>query len=152
MKLRMTSFIPDVNVWIALSDTKHIHNLPSLNWLKQLPSEVRVLFLRYTQIALLRLLTNRTVMGAATQTLEEAWGVYDYWVRDPRIDLCQEPRGLDEALRETTMPFAAKPASKWVGDCYLLACAGASGATLVTFDRDLLALARKLGYDAISPS
>jgi len=62
-----------------------------------------------------------------------------------------EPRGLDLAFRQATAPFAAKPASKWVGNCYLLAYAKQSHATLVTFDRALFDVARKNGYAAIVP-
>ena len=148
----MTSFFPDVNVWIALSDATHVHGEASWNWLRQLAPDSMVLFSRFTQIALLRLLTNQSVMGSETLTLQQAWNRYDRWLSDPRIDLCPEPHGIELAFRETTEPFAAKTASKWVGDYYILAYAGACGATLVTFDKGLLDLSRKCGYAAISPA
>jgi len=59
---------------------------------------------------------------------------------------------LDAAFRQATAPFARRPASKWIGDCYLLAYAVESDATLVTFDKALLALAGKNRYAAIRPS
>ena len=37
--------------------------------------------------------------------------------------------------------MAAQHASKWIGDCYLLAFAKESGARLVTFDKALASLA-----------
>ena len=148
----MISFVPDVNVWIALSVSVHVHREVSWNWLKHLPTDAQVSFNRYTQIGLLRLLTNPAVMGSVTMTLQQAWKVYDFWVDDPRIDMPPEPRGLEEVFRDTTRPFALRSASKWVGDCYLLAFAHACGATLVTFDKGLLELARKNGYAAISPT
>ena len=51
----------------------------------------------------------------------------------------------------TNAPFAAKQAWKWVGDCYLLACAKLNQATLVTFDTALQAYARKQGNPAVMP-
>jgi predicted nucleic acid-binding protein len=59
---------------------------------------------------------------------------------------------MEATFREATALFAAKPASKWVGDCYLLAFSKQSGASLVTFDKALLEAARKHGYAAIVPA
>ena len=147
----MTSFFPDLNVWLALSVAGHSHSADAWRWLRLIPAETRVIFSRYTQVGLLRLLTNQAAMGEQTLTLERAWSVYDRWLDDPRVELYPEPRGLDETFRKATAPFAAQPASKWVGDCFLLAYARESNAALVTFDRALLDLARKHGYAAITP-
>jgi toxin-antitoxin system PIN domain toxin len=148
----MTSFFPDLNVWLALSVAGHSHSAEAWNWLSLVPRETRLIFSRYTQVGLLRLLTNQAAMGEQTLTLQRAWVVYERWLADPRVGLHPEPRGLDAAFRKATAPFAALPASKWVGDCYLLAYATESGAALVTFDRALLDLARKHGYAAVAPS
>ncbi len=91
-------------------------------------------------------------MGERTLTLEKAWGVYDRWLKDPRVEFYPEPRGMDATFRQATAPFGAQPASKWVGDCYLLAYSKESNATLVTFDRALLTVARQHGYAAIVPA
>ena len=147
----MISFFPDLNVWIALSVAGHSHCTEAWAWLGMLPREVRLIFSRYTQVGLLRLLTNESAMGEQTLTLESAWGVYDRWLSDPRVEFYPEPRGLDAAFREATVPFAGKLATKWIGDCYLLAFAKGSGAVLATFDRSLLEAARKNGYAAILP-
>ena len=86
-------------------------------------------------------------------TLKQAWSVYDRWFADPRIEFHPEPAGVDLLLRELTEPFADRSASNLVGDCYLLACARASHATLVTFDRALhhYHSARQKGYAAVMP-
>jgi uncharacterized protein len=147
----MSLFFPDLNVWLALTDAGHVHNATAWKWLKLLPLEATLIFSRYTQIGLLRLLTNESVMGDQTLTLRKAWAVYDRWLDDPRVEFHSEGRGIEAMFRETTEPFAAKPASKWVGDCYLLAYARHSQATLVTFDTALRAHARRLGYPAIMP-
>jgi hypothetical protein len=148
----MTSFFPDPNVWLALSDTGHIHSASAWKWLKVLPGARKLIFSRYTQIGLLRLLTNTSVMGDQTLTLRKAWGVYDRWLEDPRVEFYPEPRNLDAGFRQTTEPFAAQQASKAVGDCFLLAYSNEIQAILVTFDRALHEFARKQGHSAIIPA
>ena len=147
----MTLFFPDLNVWLALSDPCHSHHTAAWEWFQRLPSRRMLLFSRYTQIGLLRLLTNIAVMGDETLTLRKAWAVYDRWLEDPRVDFCPEPRGIEAALRRATEPLASKPASKWIGDCWLLACACELRATLVTFDRALHEFARKQDYLVLIP-
>ncbi len=146
-----TSFFPDLNVWLALSVAAHPHGAQAWHWLNLLPRESGLIFSRYTHIGLLRLLANESVMGEETLTLQKAWGVYDGWMEDPRVSFYPEPRGLDAAFREATAPFARREASKWVGDCYLLAYAKRSHAALVTFDKALYALAHKQGHSAVLP-
>ena len=147
----MTSFFPDLNVWIALSVAGHVHSGEAWSWLRVLPAGSRLIFCRYTQVGLLRLLTNESAMGMQTLTLQRAWEVYDQWLNDPRVEFHPEPRGLDTSFRRMTSPFSRQHASNRIGDCYLLAYASESDAPLVTFDRALLAFARKRGYSAILP-
>jgi len=147
----MISFFPDLNVWLALSVASHSHRTDAWSWLNLVPHEARLIFSRYTHIGLLRLLTNRSVMGEQTLTLRKAWGVYDRWLSDPRVDFYPEPRDLDAGFREATAPFAGKAASKWIGDCYLLAYAKHSHAALVTFDQALYQLAGEQGAAAVIP-
>ena len=151
MRIRMTSFFPDVNVWLALSDGKSPHNKVCWKWFRTISPDAHLFFCRVTQIGLLRLLSNQAVMGSETLTLEDAWRAYDFWTSDPRVELRTEPHGIDATFRDTAMHFGRQPASKMVGDCYLLAYAAECGATLVTFDKGLLDLARKRGYAAICP-
>lgn len=147
----MTSFFPDLNVWLALSVAGHRHSMEAWRWIELLSPQSRLYFARYTQVGLLRLLTNESVMGEHTLTLRKAWAVYDRWLDDPRVEFCPEPLGLDSGFRATTAPFSNRMASKWVGDCYLLAFARACDSVLVTFDRGLLELAAKQGSPAIAP-
>lgn len=148
----MTLFFPDVNVWLALSVEGHSHNSAAWKWLKLLPSDSKLILSRFTQIGLLRLLNNPVVMGEKTLTLRRAWGVYDRWLEEPYVDFYPEPRSIEATFRQTTEPFAARQASKWVGDCWLMAFAAGIGATLVTFDRALHDLARKQGLPSLLPA
>jgi toxin-antitoxin system PIN domain toxin len=148
----MTLFFPDLNVWLALSVRSHSQGPLAWAWFDRLPDDTRLIFSRYTHLGLLRLLTNTTVMGDQTLTLHKAWGVYDRWLEDPRVEFYPEPREADSAYRKITEPFGSKAASKWVGDCWLLAFASSSGANLVTFDRALWEYARRSGAAAIVPA
>jgi predicted nucleic acid-binding protein len=111
-----------------------------------------LIFSRYTELGLLRLLSNQSVMGARVLTLGQAWDVYDQWLADPRIEFYPEPQNVDETLRGMTKPLAAQAASKWLGDAYLLAYAQQCGATLVTFDQALIAFARKRHCRVVMPA
>ena len=147
----MTLFFPDLNVWLALSDADHEHSEEAWNWMSSLSRDAWLIFSRYTQIGLLRLLTNSSVMGEQTLRLRDAWAVYDRWLEDPRVEFYPEPRGLDALFRQCTGPFAAQPATKAVGDCWLLAYSNGIDATLVTFDRALCRSAHKHGHAAVLP-
>ncbi|MFZ0392498.1 MAG: TA system VapC family ribonuclease toxin [Terracidiphilus sp.] len=148
----MTSLFIDLNVWLALSDAGNSHHATAWAWLSRQPDDVRLILSRYTQLGILRLLTNAAVMGDQTLSLRQAWSVYDRWLEDPRVEFYPEPRSLETEFRQATQPFGAEKASKWVGDCWLLAFAQAAGAQLVTFDRALYEFARKHGNSAILPS
>lgn len=148
----MTLFFPDLNVWLALSVAGHQHSRSAWDWMKDLQPDTKLVFSRYTQIGLLRLLSNRSVMGEQTLSLQQAWNVYDRWLKDPRVEFYPEPQGAEALFRQITKPHASKTASNAVGDCWLLASAAGIRATLATFDRALSELARKQGYRAIIPA
>lgn len=147
----MTSFFPDLNVWLALSDAAHMHTNDAWNWFRTLPTDRKLIFSRHTQIGLLRLLTSSSVMNMQPLTLGKAWSIYDRWLEHPSVEFYPEPRNLDSAFRQSTAAFSTKPASKAIGDCLLLATAKELHATLVTFDRGLQSLAHKQHCAAILP-
>ena len=148
----MISFFPDINVWLALSFDKHSHSSDSWRWLNEAAGgNCTLLFSRYTQLGLLRLLTNQAVMGAHVLPMYQAWEIYDRWFKDPRIQFHPEPAQLEASFRHATEPFASQRASKWIGDCYLMAFAQEAAATLVTFDKALAAFASKRRYSVIVP-
>ena len=148
----MTSYCPDVNVWLALTYEHHVHHPTAAQWLRSVSDGSTAIFTRFTQLGLLRLLTNQSVLGADTITLGGAWAAYQRWLEDPRVEFHPEPAGLDRAFHEAAAPHFNKPASKAVGDCYLLALARQSDAVLVTFDKALFSLARKNHCAAVIPS
>ena len=52
------TYLPDVNVWIALAADKHIHHSVARSWFTKVQDE-KLAFCRITQLAFLRLLTNK---------------------------------------------------------------------------------------------
>ena len=129
-----TSFLfPDINVWVALTHGDHIHHLVASDWYDSLVGGERFCFCRFTQLGLLRLLTSEAVMGEDVMSQVEAWTVYDRWLADDRVQLLEEPPGLERRLRTRTRSRPASP--KTWADAYLAAFAETSQMTLVTFDR-----------------
>ena len=49
---------PDINVWVALTYERHVHHLLAHDWLADASDDVRLLFCRFTQLGLLRLLVT----------------------------------------------------------------------------------------------
>jgi uncharacterized protein len=134
----MTSYLIDINVWLAMSWDLHPQHRSAARWYAKIRDE-QLLFCRFTMLGFLRLLTNRQVMGGSTTTLGQALEIYDRWIEDPRVRLAAEPDGMEMFLREAAIPFLQLPATKAVADCYLAGFAQSIGARLVTFDKALAA-------------
>ena len=128
-----SSLFPDINVWIALSYEGHAHHATAVKWFTTLDQDANLIFCRFTQLGLLRLLTAVAVMGDEVLTQPEAWAAYDRWQQDDRVELMLEPTGLEPRFRALTR--RRNPATKDWADSYLAAFAVAGDLTLVTFDR-----------------
>jgi toxin-antitoxin system PIN domain toxin len=125
--------LPDVNVWIALAVAEHIHNASARQWLDGFDGGVA--FCRVTQMGLLRLLTNRHVLGNDVFSPSRAWSSFDKFMNDSRISRLEEPAGLDRLWRVST---TEEPhGSNWWTDSHLAAFASAADLSLVTFDAQL---------------
>jgi hypothetical protein len=126
-----------VNVWLALTHEIHLHHASARAWCEALESDAIVCFCRFTQLGLLRLLTNASAMGVDVLTQRQAWDVYDALVANPCNCLADEPEGIDALFRRQTNSEASS--TKQWADGYLAAFAESSGMRLVTFDRALAA-------------
>jgi uncharacterized protein len=124
-------FLPDVNVWVALSFDHHDHHAQAITWVNSLGDE-SLAFCRMTQQGLLRLATNQNVMREHVLTLSAAWEMYDRIIADGRISLVAEPAGVDVEWRRLTQ--ANHPSTHLWSDAYLAAFAIAGGYEIVTFD------------------
>src|SRR5579875_1509057 len=131
-----SSVFPDLNVWIALSSTRHAHHTLAVEWLRGL-EEVRLIFCRYTQLGFLRLLTTKAVMGAESLTQLGAWKEYDAWLATGIAAYLDEPDRLEEVFRSLSRQPRSSP-KEWA-DSYLAAFSVAAGVRIVTFDRALKA-------------
>jgi toxin-antitoxin system PIN domain toxin len=126
----------DTNVWLALVWERHIHSEAAREWFTEREDE-QFLFCRFTQLALLRLFTNRAVMGKDVKSMAGAWDVFDQCCTDERIAFLQEPDGVDPTFRTLAGGRHSSP-NVWA-DAYLAAFATAAGLRLVTFDKALAA-------------
>ncbi len=144
----MTSYLIDINLWLALSWGGHPSSRAAHAWLDvEAGTNSKLLFCRFTQLGLLRLLTNEQVTGGDALTLEEAFEVEDRWLGDPRVEFAAERHGLERAFREATVGVRKQKASKVLMDAYLIGFAGVENATLVTFDKGMSKVAKRAGVD-----
>jgi len=134
-KSTISSVFPDVNVWLALSSPDHLHFQSAWNWYTRLPEDAVLLFCRFTQLGLLRLLTTRAAMGPGTLTQTQAWKAYDRWIESGGAEFAEEAAGIGLRFRNHSNSPEVSP-KEWA-DAYLAAFAQAAGTTLVTFDRAL---------------
>jgi uncharacterized protein len=130
-----TYLFPDVNVWLALVHEIHPHQGRAKVWGDSLKRDAIVLICRFTQLGLLRLLTNGSAMGRDVLTQAEAWEVFDTLIADSQNRMMEEPRGINQIFRHLTDRDEAS--TKQWADGYLAAFALAAGIQLVTFDRAL---------------
>jgi predicted nucleic acid-binding protein len=91
----LTTYFPDINVWVALSAERHVFCLAAESWLSSIQDE-KLSFCRITQMGFLRLLTNPHVMKDEVMNPDEAWQAYRLLRSDERISYAAEPKGLSE--------------------------------------------------------
>ena len=129
---RSKNFLPDVNVWLALASSHHVHAGSAAAWLDGVTSG-EAAFCRVTQMGLLRLLTDPKVMGAGVLNQPAAWQVYDRMRSDVRVGFAVEPPGLEKVWRAETRSARAGH-RRWT-DAYLFAFARTRELRLVSFDK-----------------
>jgi toxin-antitoxin system PIN domain toxin len=112
-----------------------VHHGTAARWLDSLEANDRIYFCRITQMGLLRMLTNRAVMGDETMTQKAAWKAFDAWLQDVRVEYIEEPGMLEAHFREASNRSSASHA-RWTDD-YLVAFARATGLQLITLDKKL---------------
>jgi toxin-antitoxin system PIN domain toxin len=135
-----SSHFPDVNVWLALTHSQHVHHNAAAQWF-DFAGDSAFFFCRFTQLGLLRLLTNAQVMGEETMTQRGAWAAYHRWFEDGRVAFMPEPAtaGFEQVFEAATLRL--RPATKLWADAYLAAFARVAGLSVVTFDRGFPRLA-----------
>jgi toxin-antitoxin system PIN domain toxin len=130
----MTSLsFPDVNVWLALADSDHLHYSLAKCWWENQQGEIY--FTRTTQLGFLRLVTTAVARRGAPLTMAGAWQAHDWFFGDVKTAFFPEAPGAEAILRVATSGPTVSP--KVWADAWLLAVAEAAGAGVVTFDRAL---------------
>lgn len=125
------TYLPDVNVWVALAVGEHVQHAAAKAWLDDCAASVA--FCRVTQMGLLRLLTNSRVMAGDALSAARAWNVLDAFCEDGRVLFVPEPSGLEDRWRAITKRPNTGP-NFWT-DAYLAAFAATMEFTVVTFDK-----------------
>lgn len=125
---------PDVNVWMALLLSEHIHHPIAKSWWKSEEFD-SICFTRVTQISVLRLLTTSAVMNNNPLTMKKAWKVYDRLFTDDRVSYMPENTDVDRYFRQYTSEGV--PCPKVWADAWLLAMAESHDGTIITFDARL---------------
>lgn len=122
----------DANLLLALVYDWHSHHAAAIAWLEGRGKQEAVIC-RVAQMALLRLLSNSTVMKEDVCTHSRAWEIWDGMIEDARFLFMPEPQAIEPYLRlysraDTPLPIL------WQ-DAYLAAFSRRSGIGIATFDR-----------------
>jgi len=123
-----------------MASSAHVHHIQAKSWYESLGDDEGLIFCRFTQLGLLRLLTTAGAMGNRVKSQRQAWEIYDEFLFAGNARLMQEPRSLDESFRRLANLDSASP-KDWA-DSYLAAFAEEAGLTLVTFDKALAGRAK----------
>ena len=121
----------DADVWLALAAEAHAHHhRAKVYWEKEAaPASA---FCRVTQLAFLRHLTNKAIMGDQMLSPAAAWKKLQEFLALPEVRALAEPAGLEECLGDFCNLGRTSP-NLWT-DAYLAAFAKCAGLRLVTFD------------------
>jgi toxin-antitoxin system PIN domain toxin len=118
---RSTAYpFPDINVWLAVVVERHVLNRAASAWWNQDQSDA-IGFCRFTQLGLLRHLTNSATMKGKPLTNRQAWKTYEALQADARIRFFPEWPALDGLLK--TYSDVNQAATNLWGDAYLAAYA-----------------------------
>jgi toxin-antitoxin system PIN domain toxin len=126
-------FLPDINVWVAMTFQSHKHHIPSTEWFRNADPARTRFFCRQTQSGFLRLTNSLKMFPTDALTKTEAWQRHNTYLLDPRIGYMNEPAGVEPQWQLFTQGTQHSP-NVW-NDAYLAAFAICAGLELVTFDR-----------------
>ena len=138
-----SSDLLDANVWLALAVEAHTHHERAKAYWQTEAAPVTA-FCRVTELAFVRHLTNRAIMGPQVLAPSAAWKKLTQFLALPEVQRLAEPVVLDQQLAEYCDLGRTSP-NLWT-DAYLAAFAKSGGLRLVTFDRGF---ARFSGLDLL---
>lgn len=133
------TFLPDVNVWLAIAVVEHEHHREATAWLESTAGD-ELAFCRVTQMGFLRLLTNSHAMKTDCLTPNAAWRLFDRLCQETGARIVAEPEEAVKLWRTYTFATGTSP-NAWT-DAWIVAFAEARSFTVVSFDRGLVRLAK----------
>lgn len=129
-------YIVDANVIFPVVAAGHAHHRPAAAWWDTCADD-DVGFCLPVRMALLRLLTNRKIMGAGVLRPEQAWDVVETIANDPRIVTIEHPPASHHACWRAYVGGREPSPDPWT-DAWLAALASSLDGEMVTFDRGFL--------------
>lgn len=121
----------DVGTWLAAVWDGHERHGRVAAWFSA--QEETLWLCRVTQMGLLRLLSNPSVLGDHVLSRADAWKVIDRLRADERVRWAAEPAQLEQAWRAISA-LDDNSHQLWTDD-YLAAFAQAAGLSMVTLDK-----------------
>jgi uncharacterized protein len=138
----LTSRVPkgdllDINVWLALAHTAHDHHKLALAyWQAEQAKGTLLWFCRVSMLGMVRLLSQKSVMGASVLSLEEAQAAYLNFLNTPSIRWLPETTDIARRTDAAMLNLSSDAPSRLSTDVYLAATSETTGLRLVTFDAD----------------
>ncbi len=144
--------LPDVNVWLALAQTDHIHHAFAQNYWRETMhrfvreagtdsspgSTEKMYFCRTTMLGLIRVLCQSERAKGRQVEMHQAMTAYQRFLDIEEVAFLQEPWvGVDATLTMLLNVHPSLPLHMST-DVYLAAVAQTTGLRLVSFDRDYL--------------
>lgn len=126
-------FIADANVLLPVLSSDHPHHGAALAWWEECDDGDVGLCLP-VRMAILRLLSNRRVMGSSVQRPEAAWAAMEALADEPRSVVIDEVPATHAACWRENVAGREPTPDLWT-DAWVAALARSLGCEMVTFDR-----------------
>lgn len=120
----------DVGVWLAAVWGRHARHADARSWFDE--QERALAFCRVTQMSLLRLVSNPSIMREDVMTRSQSWNLVDRLLADDRVVQLDEPQSLELTWR--ALSNRDDTSHKLWTDDFLAAFAQAAGISIVTLD------------------
>ena len=136
----LTSRVPkgdllDINVWLALAHTAHDHHQLALAyWQAEQAKGTLLWFCRVSMLGMVRLLSQKAVMGASVLSLEEAQAAYLNFLNMPSIQWLPETTDMAKRTDAAMLGLSHGVPCRMSTDTYLAATCETTGLRMVTFD------------------
>ena len=127
----------DVNVWIALVDTRHIHHQAALTyWQGIQTSSTRAWMCRATMLGLVRVLAQLKHGGKSILSARDALEICNNYLAMPFVSWLPETAQRTKLLSSELLQVMQEIPTHMCTDAYLAALSKVSGLRMVTFDAD----------------